>query len=119
MFSSNYKMPSKEQLENKKKITLSENKLKDKKDCEMMYNLINQTLYNAISSKENKEIYDTDFKRDLFHFYKNIDIENCDGYNDYIKNLEERDIKIYYAYKECYSNMRIRYNVIKKELTIN
>lgn len=115
---SNYKMPSKEQLENKKNITSSEIKLKDKKDCEMMYNLINQTLYNAVYSNTNNEIYKIDFDRNIFNSYKNIHIENCDGYNDYIKNLKIREIKYTDDYKEYCRNATIEYNVVKKELWI-
>lgn len=118
MFLPNYKMPSKQELDNKQKNTISENKLKDKIDCEMMYNFINQTLYNAVHSKKNINIYETDHKRDIFYDYKNINIENCDGYNDYITNLEERGIEYTHKYIQSYSTFTIRYNVVKKELLI-
>lgn len=116
LFDKNKKMPSKESIEEKKKKVEAEENHKKDTDCKLMYNLLNKTLNDAIKSNSNNIFYRTDIDRKKFNSYKYMNIANCSDFQNYKKELDERDVK--YKYYESSNYNYISYDTIDKKLQV-
>ncbi len=118
LFNPKYELPSKELIDEKTNRVKSEELSKKNQDCKIMYNLLNKTLQKAVSSNNNSNTYYyTDIDTTKLNSKRNMNVSNCDNFENYKKQLDERGIKYVY-YENCrYKN--IRYDLDNKVLTIH
>lgn len=114
LFNKKYELPTKEAIDDKQNRIKSDKLVKKNQDCELMYNLLNKTLQNAVGS--NDIYYHTDIDRTALNSYLNINIANCDDFENYKKQLDERGIK--YEYQENCRTAHISYNSAEKTLKV-
>lgn len=113
-YNKKYELPTKESIDNKKNKVMSEVLNKKNQDCITMYNLLNKTLQEAVYSNNNYQY--TNIDRTILNSYRNMNISNCDDFENYKKQLDERDIK--FVYQENCRTKQISYDSAQKILKV-
>ena len=113
-------IPSKEMIDNKAQLVSKDIQEKNKRDCQYMYNLLNMTLNYAVNSSSQNDLYTNDIVVNKLNKVININIENCDDFNEYKKELKERGItyEYYKSYQRSISPF-VSYYPVKKQLSVH
>lgn len=116
-------IPSKEMIDNKAQLVSKDIQEKNKRDCQYMYNLLNTTLNNAVNSSSQNDLYTNDIVLKELNKYSNINIENCDDFNEYKKELKARGITYEYYKGNLYTTTPtapfVSYYPVKKQLSVH